>query len=105
MKKKEIYRKAKEAEYKAYKRIQAFVLSAGVLSFLINWRIGLVGCLLFIWNDIMFDLGNREHLAEEYENGYVPRGLRMMFKSWGVYIIFAAVMLWLLYSAPVHQWS
>lgn len=102
--KKELYKKAKEAEYKTYKKIQACVLSLGLLSFLINWRIGLVGCLLFIWNDIMFDLGNREHLAEEYQTGYVPRGLRMMFKSWGVYIIFAAVMLWLLYSAPVHQW-
>lgn len=104
MKKKEIYKKAKATEFKTYKKIQAYVLGAGLLSFLINWRIGLVGCLWFIWNEIMFDLGSREHLAEEYETGYIQRGLKLMFKSWIFFFLFASIMLWLLYTAPVHQW-
>jgi hypothetical protein len=103
---KNLYEEAKKAEWKTYKRIQAFVLSAGVLSFLINWRIGLVGCIWFIWNDAMFELGNREHTPEEYETGYIPRGLKYMFKSWPLYVLVAIAMLWLALniSFPMHQW-
>jgi len=98
MKKNELYQKAKESEWKTYKRIQAYVLGFGLLSFLINWRIGLVGCLWFIWNDIMFELGNREHEPQEYVEGYLPRGLKKMFLSWPLFIIGACLMLWLMFK-------
>lgn len=107
MKRNELYEKAKEAELKTYKRIQSVVLISGLLLLIfVHWRIGLVGCVWFIWNDIWFEVGNREHLAKEYETGYIPRGLKKMFKSWPFYFLFAAVMLWVAYRIPfpLHQW-
>jgi hypothetical protein len=106
MKRNELYQRAKETEWKTYKRIQAFVLGCGLLSFLINWRIGLVGCLWFIWNDAMFTLGNREHTPDEYETGYYPRGLKKMFKSWIFFAFITAVMLWVGFAVPlpIHKW-
>ena len=103
---KDLYEEAKKAEWKTYKRIQAVVLGVGLLSFLINWRIGVVGCFWFIWNDAIFLLGDREHTPEEYQTGYCPHGLRKMFKSWIVFAVVAAVMLWIEFTVPFpfHKW-
>ena len=105
MKKKELYEKAKEAEFKTYKKIQAFVLASTVITFFINWRFGLTGSLWFIWNDIMFELGKREHTTSELETGYRPRGLKKMFLSWMFFALIAATILWITFHTPLHGFN